>query len=82
VTILCGTVVKMTFNHINNKKMVAYETMVSNDVNLNENENESWTYIIYFLKHLKINENVVVCVTWDVIHRPLDTTWHLIQFQL
>jgi len=27
----------------------------------------------------KIDENVVF-VTHDVVHRPLDTTWHLIQF--
>jgi hypothetical protein len=30
----------------------------------------------------KIDENVVVFATWDVVHRPLDTTCHLIQLQL
>jgi hypothetical protein len=35
-----------------------------------------------FLWHFKIDENVVIFVTWNVLHMPLDITWHLIQLQL
>jgi len=38
-------------------------------------------FISSFLWHFKINENVGFA-TWDVVHRPLDTTWHLIQLQM
>jgi hypothetical protein len=44
------------------------------NVNLNENEDEKYTDIIHFLWHPKINENVVVSMTWKVVHKPLDTT--------
>jgi hypothetical protein len=37
---------------------------------VDEIEDEKWTYT-FFHWHLKINENVVVFATWDVIHRPL-----------
>jgi hypothetical protein len=49
---------------------------------LDERDDEECMYIIYFLCHFKIDENVVVFVTWDVIYRALDTMWHLIQLQL
>ncbi len=51
------------------------------NVNLHESEDEKWTYIIYFWWHLKIDENVVLFATWDVVHKSLDTMWHLIQVQ-
>jgi hypothetical protein len=44
------------------------------NVDLDENENEKYTYIIHFLWHPKIDENVIVFVTWNVVQRPLDTT--------
>jgi hypothetical protein len=34
-----------------------------------------------FQWHFKIDEHVIFAI-WDVIHRPLDTMWHLIQLQL
>jgi len=49
---------------------------------LNENENEKCTYIFHFSGWAKIDENVVVFVTHDVIHGPLNTTRHLIQIEL
>ncbi len=30
----------------------------------------------------KIDENVVIFESHDVVHGPLDTTWHFIQLQL
>jgi len=47
------------------------------NVNLDENENEKFTYIIHFQWHPKIDENVIVFMTSMVVQGPLDTTWHL-----
>jgi len=52
-------------------------TILMINVNLDENENEKYLYIIHFYWHPKINENVIIFVIWKVVHRPLDTTWHL-----
>jgi len=51
--------------------------IIATNVDLDENENEKYTCIIHFLWHPKIDENVVVFAIWKVVHRPLDTTWHL-----
>jgi hypothetical protein len=34
------------------------------------------------LYHPKIDENVVIFVTHDMTHGPLNTAWHLMQFKL
>jgi hypothetical protein len=51
-------------------------------INVNMNEMKMKGEFISSIFKYKINENEVVCVTWDVGHRPLNITWHLIQFQL
>jgi hypothetical protein len=52
------------------------------NIGLNENEDEKCIYIIIFNRWVKIDENIVVFVTHDAIHGPLDTMWHLIQLEL
>jgi hypothetical protein len=47
------------------------------NVNLEENENEKYIYITHFYWHPKIDENIVIFVTWKVVQGPLDTMWHL-----
>jgi hypothetical protein len=47
------------------------------NVDLDENENEKYIFIIHFYWHPKIDENVVVFAIWKVVHRPLDTMCHL-----
>jgi hypothetical protein len=37
------------------------------NVNLDENENEKYTYIIHFKWHPKLDENVVVFAIWKVV---------------
>jgi len=41
---------------------------------LDENEDEKCIYIFHFSGWARIDENVVVFVTHDVIHGPLNTT--------
>ncbi len=69
----------MTCNHINDSKVVWCDLDVT-DVNLDENEDEEYIYIIHFYQHPKINENVVVFATWKMIHMPLNTMSHLFNF--
>ncbi len=47
------------------------------NIDLDEIEDEKYTYIIHFEWYPKINEIIVVFVTWKVVHKPLDTRWHL-----
>jgi hypothetical protein len=44
------------------------------NVDLDENEDEKYIFIIHFQWHPKLDENLVVYATWTVVHRPLDTT--------
>jgi hypothetical protein len=41
------------------------QLILANNVNLDENENEKYTYIIHFLGHPKRDENAVVYATWN-----------------
>jgi hypothetical protein len=52
------------------------------NISLNENEDEKCIYIILSNCWVKIDENVIVFVTHDVVYAPLDTMWHLIQLEL
>ncbi len=52
--------------------------LVTKFVDFNENEDEKYIYIIHFPK---IDENVVILVTWKMVHMPLDTMWHLFNYQ-
>jgi hypothetical protein len=63
-------------------QLVSKSTIFVIIASLNENENEKCTYIFHFSGWAKIDENVVVFVTHDVIHGPLNTTRHLIQIEL
>jgi hypothetical protein len=47
------------------------------NVDVDENENEKYTYIIHFWWHPKIDENVIVFATSKVVQGPLDTMWQL-----
>jgi hypothetical protein len=42
---------------------------------LDENEDEKCTFIIYLKWHFKIDENVIVFATWDLVHQRLDNKW-------
>ncbi len=48
------------------------QLIIALNVDLNKNEDDK-----YFYWHPKIDENVVVFVTWKVVQGPLDTMWHL-----
>ncbi len=52
------------------------------NIGLDENEAKKCTYIFLFSGWARIDENVVVFVTHDVIHGPLNTTWHFFQREL
>jgi hypothetical protein len=52
------------------------------NIGLDENEDEKCTYIFLFSAWARIDENVVVFVTHDVIHGPLNTTKHFVQLEL
>jgi hypothetical protein len=56
------------------------QLQIATNVDLNKNEVDKYIYIIHFYWHPEKDENVVVFVTWKVVHRPLDTMWHLFNF--
>jgi hypothetical protein len=45
------------------------QLILSTNVDLDE----KYIYVIHFLWHPKIDENVIVSIIWKVVHRPLDT---------
>jgi hypothetical protein len=47
------------------------------NINLSENKDEKYIYIIHFQWHPKIDE-IVIYVTWNVVYKPLNTTQHLL----
>jgi hypothetical protein len=53
------------------------QLIFATNVDLDETENEKYIYVIHFKWHFKIDENIFVFVTWKMVHRPLDTMWHL-----
>jgi hypothetical protein len=50
---------------------------LATNVHLDENENEKYIYMIHLEWYPKIDENVVIYMTWKVVHKPLDITWYL-----
>jgi hypothetical protein len=51
--------------------------ILTTKVNLTENENEKYIYIIHFYGHPKIDEKIIVFTIWKLVQRPLDTMGHL-----